>query len=1554
MNIKRIIAQMAMVAVLLNLFGVFSFSENVIASTGLENWTISAKGPNMGAYVDTETVYSGTGSLKMYNNTPAASNMYLGLITPFQVQKGKTYKYGFMAKADAISQTTVMIDWGTRMSLIPFTSTYDWQPFEFTYKHKEDATIANLRFVMDDISTALWLDEIYCYEVKDGNMVGENLIKNGKFDIFTSSSATESTEGIDVDSLTKYLITSKSIPVYKADNIEIDGDISDWGEEYNTIPITGVSMLKETKPDVKANIRLAWDEKYLYVATDVIDDMHESMSGSGFWQGDCMQVVMSNDSDSKTYGSEMGFTYIASEDKSEVCQIENPDTKFKALMKDGKLFYEIAIPWSIQFGDVVPKSLLFNALVNDTDNNSRNYCMEINPTGISVDKSAIEDPTLLLVEKPEDVKFLAGVYGDREISIGADNEYTISVFNNTDETVTYKITCEENDVTTDLTVAPKSEGKAKLIYNATGAGSFILHFNVSDDENEQKLSRDLAVLYTVTLPSLEECKSMIKDMEGYIEDIEPLMTQCAQMGYALDYEMADFYILQRFTEIHKEKVENGNYEFITYQHAKLTEIYNSLKKTLESYIKGEAKPLDVPRMVTSEERDVLSGESFIREVEYKGQIEKRPYYYVGTGHWDYVWNDFENVRKFGYDLIHIEIGPNSVIFPESFAAGWDIKVTGAVPDYSVTVQSETVKDGSCAMKVVNNTPYNYNNFFRVYQTVNVEPDTVYEFGAQIKGTNIANSTQLYLGNTAYQDRMSIGGTYDWTQYSGTYKTEPDETSMNFTIVSDSPSTAFYVDNAYLRVQGEEENILANPGFENGSYDPESIGNGMKVKYNKIEELEKVFRVAEENNMEIALLITPHYFPTFLATIDPTINDNGKVPTVFMPFNPTHPTVQMVLEEYIKILIPRIKDYKSLHSIVLSNEPAFSAALGEYYLPIYREHLKNMYGTIENLNKAYGGAEYKSFDDIGWPKSVNSSQYWMDYNNFNDKIMDDYHKYLSDAVRSVAPEIPLHTKQTGMFRKHAWLWYQDYRINGTNYEQWTDSIDIAGCDGGASSFNGEDNNIYKLLGWYDWLSSVKPAPVMNTEDHILSATDTMDYSEQQPIYCAAQVWQGAIHGRSGTTLWLWDTTEFGENNSLLTNRPMVVSMTGKAGFDLNRAAYEVSAIQNEPRRIAILKSENSMDGNMMTSNAYYNAYVATLENGLRPFFITDLNYKKMHDYDIVIVPDARYVTNDLVSELDKYASSGGKLLIIGDKSLSSNEIGQERDRNIVENVFNKAETISVTYNDNLITNVEDVENLVGNAIESEKLDYISVYDKETGEKVKDTEWLSGAYDGNIAVNICNMEWDKDKTVYIEVNGKRVESFYEVRSDKVYENGEITVKGYEPVIVTFKAENPFFDTFGHWAEDNISALYEKGLIKGKTSSRFAPDDTLTGGEIATLFARMAGVEFDQSGANWYDGAVNAVKSIGIDGGELENPKATVSREAIAHIAVLFYEYKTGEKAEMSEVVYRDKENINTEKYDFVMKATALGIMKGDESGNFRPEASISRGEISAVIERINNIL
>jgi hypothetical protein len=78
--------------------------------------------------------------------------------------------------------------------------------------------------------------------------------------------------------------------------LTVDGDLSDWPADAAAMPMVGVVKLNgwQTAQDqLASNVRLAWDENYLYLAvvSNKADNVQNPISTSALWKGDGIQIA---------------------------------------------------------------------------------------------------------------------------------------------------------------------------------------------------------------------------------------------------------------------------------------------------------------------------------------------------------------------------------------------------------------------------------------------------------------------------------------------------------------------------------------------------------------------------------------------------------------------------------------------------------------------------------------------------------------------------------------------------------------------------------------------------------------------------------------------------------------------------------------------------------------------------------------------------------------------------------------------------------------------------------------------------------------------------------------------------------------------------------------------------------------------------------------------------------------------------------------------------------------------------------------------------------------
>jgi len=546
----------------------------------------------------------------------------------------------------------------------------------------------------------------------------------------------------------------------------------------------------------------------------------------------------------------------------------------------------------------------------------------------------------------------------------------------------------------------------------------------------------------------------------------------------------------------------------------------------------------------------------------------------------------------------------------------------------------------------------------------------------------------------------------------------------------------------------------------------------------VQQLVDTFAACDDFNMSAQFSLAPHYVPSFLLRDYPEI----ELPQQWGNFNhqdPRHPKLLEMYEVFYKSLIPRIKDFESYDGIVLANEPQYNSMLDSWaFIDDFRAEMKEKYGTIEALNTRWG-TRYASFDEIEMPASLEATPRFYDWREFNDKILPEWVENLSRYVKSVDPDVYSSTKIMDVFKTGV-----NFRVmSSDNYEIMTDYNDINGCD--AWSMIATDDVRWKNI-FYDFLTSVKDAPIYNTEDHIIVDARKLVYNDRETLYNIVDIWNGAVHGRGGSILWIWDRSSRTKNgtiyfNSLLTARPDSVATLGKTTLDLNRLSKEVVALQEADADIAVLFSNNSVPYTEEMLDIIRTTSASLGENGQKTRFVVETQMEKLKEYGTLIVPNSIAVKAETLDAIKQFVDNGGKLLIIGDSALTVNEYGDKHDAAVVAHIKQKA--VCMDFEDAGTTisgeSKKAIKAAITQIVKEKGLDTVQFVDKATGKALADADWITAEYDGSYIINLCSYTWDV-REVELYIHGEKVTETEDLINFGKY--GEsITLEGHVPMLL-----------------------------------------------------------------------------------------------------------------------------------------------------------------------------
>ncbi len=162
--------------------------------------------------------------------------------------------------------------------------------------------------------------------------------------------------------------------------------------------------------------------------------------------------------------------------------------------------------------------------------------------------------------------------------------------------------------------------------------------------------------------------------------------------------------------------------------------------------------------------------------------------------------------------------------------------------------------------------------------------------------------------------------------------------------------------------------------------------------------------------------------------------------------------------------------------------------------------------------------------------------------------------------------------------------------------------------------------------------------------------------------------------------------------------------------------------------------------------------------------------------------------------------------------------------------------------------------------------------------------------------------------------------------------------------------------HWADPSLTKLRDWGVMRGDQNGSMEPDRKITRAEFVSMVNRAFGYKKlgqqpfkDVKGTEWYANEINIGFNQGYFKGSSKNtasPNDPLTRE---EAAVLVGRNLMLTPDESENMQFKDGRNLSAWSRGIVTAAAKKGILRGETDGSFRPQASITRGEVASMLER-----
>ena len=1385
-ELKRLTAFVVSVIMLCMLIPVNAAqSATKVTDASITGWVATNNYADAGAYIDTSegdraVVLRFDGNYELWS--PGQSRNLQFTQTTQLMKAGTTYCFEFDAKAKN-AKVNFQFNWNTRISMTPGTSSYDWQKIKLSYTPNVDETTV-LRFIIEDQTDGFWLNNAKFYAVDNPEV---QLISNGDFEMGggaayspkqTTTEDGEIVEATPTEDLNK---AQKTTMFADRRTITVDANEDDWSG-VESFPVAYKETFFGTKVgtgDITGgDVKFAYDDKNWYFYLKINDTTHFALPDPSYWNGDGIQFNTAMISNPE--GSRVEKGAVLYHDGSGSFQTSE-DFTVKMKREGNTTIYEVAYPWTVNFGGTVPKVMLANISANNNFGGiGQTYhdCAYSITEGIVSGKAPFKYNPLVLWHPLGDSGVEYGIVPHLSMDIGMTRNHEVNLRNTTSTPKTVEVKIPELNYNKIITV--NGNEKKQIPISFTMREEEDLHINTTLVCGDDTVSQENRVMVNV-IRDASNFPAVKAKLQGYADELSSLIAQCQAKGIEVEYERAGHSIITKFIERTQYEVDNGDYRRVFQYEKELKTIYEECRDLMKAYLAGEKQPRHISKYITSDLK--LDGTSVIGKTETNGVIEEKPVFLVGYCTWENGPSFMEHFATIGASAIQTSTSIYDFISPIR-GGGWSTggRKDSGLSDVKWGTTEEEAYSGKYSLKVTNPTATKRNTYVTLGQLFDAKPNTTYEYGFVAKGSGM---TEQKKANDVASARCNLNGIYsgvregiansdDWQHYNFTYTTKPGEESLEFLFILQDKIDKLYIDDVYVREKGSDENIIFNSDFEYYPEEKDVISSeqemidkyGWYYNYFWVEKLRKTFRLAEQYNVAFDIIIGINSMPDFMVYYDPAVLEAGRTEH----FNPVPLDNQSIIESlafFGNMIADLAKESEAPVSLCIANEPKVYASDGHYYIPHWQAFLTERYGTIEKLNETYG-SEYKSFEEVLMPTGVVANPVYTDYRDFNDTILFNFHKAIIEPIRAKNDDLFYHSKIMQYFREN---WARYYAM-GTNPEMLMPIEDVNGCDAWAAPGG---NKITDKMAWHDMLTSIADQPVWNTEDHNAADGTPPSYPEIEPFFSSTDLWNCAMHGLGFSAMWWMETrpnimpwagaaSSVASSNAM--HKPLRMWETAKVTFDINRLSKEITAIKDKPENVGILYSRIATSYNSDYINKTSAAYEDTIFSGQRAGFIADSTPEHIFKYDLVIVPGATHVKADFVENLKKHLENGGKVLLLGENCILKDEYDRPHNQEIIDYIYANADTTSTVF---------------------EKIDELGYSDvvlvnAETGEKLDNIEWSYAEYEGKIVMTTTNFDTEKTIPIKIQYKGKDVPVFTQMRTMEQI-NGSYVLEPFKPIFIQF---------------------------------------------------------------------------------------------------------------------------------------------------------------------------
>ena len=215
-----------------------------------------------------------------------------------------------------------------------------------------------------------------------------------------------------------------------------------------------------------------------------------------------------------------------------------------------------------------------------------------------------------------------------------------------------------------------------------------------------------------------------------------------------------------------------------------------------------------------------------------------------------------------------------------------------------------------------------------------------------------------------------------------------------------------------------------------------------------------------------------------------------------------------------------------------------------------------------------------------------------------------------------------------------------------------------------------------------------------------------------------------------------------------------------------------------------------------------------------------------------------------------------------------------------------------------------------------------------------------------------------------HGNLVADYSSVNNGYVENEEEEVVEEVDTSVIAERVDAVnFSDVTGHWAETTIETLATYDYVSGMGDGTFSPNTQVTRAQFIKMVADLYGIiapEYDGrfkdvKGDEWFASYLILADKLGlIDDAMIADgniyPDKAITREEAAAIAAIVAKDRGAKVNDDNATSFTDDSAISAWAKSGVKNAAAYGMIKGYETGEYKPAANITRAEAAQILFRV----